>query len=187
MIQVVLTALFIAGTSIPIRSNPDNEAAPRQVPKVEHVNQGITGFVKEVTKDSITIESGRGGQPRRFAVSDILASGDFWRSVTPPSRYKLSDIRVGDQVNIDYDRIDGRDICWAVGIRRRPGGKIPPGHYPADARYQPHEQAQALQDLEEKSIPLPEKYLSPEEREERAARIAPPPREAVPPIPPAAP
>ena len=187
MIQAVLTTLFLAVTGIPGRSNPDGEIAPRPVRKIEAMDQYCTGFVKEVTKDSITIWPDRGGQARRFAASAILASGDFWRSVVPACRYKLSDVNVGDYVGIDYDRIDGVDICKAVGIRRRPGGKIPPGHYPPDSLDQPHKLAQAYQDFEEKGIPLPEKYLSLPEREARAARIAPMPREVIPVIPPSAP
>jgi hypothetical protein len=130
--------------------------------------------VVEVTRDSITILPDGLNKPRRFAVSSVLAKGDYPRDRIPPCRYKLSDVNAGDIVGIDYDRIGGVDICHAVGIRRRPGGKIPPGHYPADLIDPPHELAQALQDNEEYGIPLPEKY----QMKGRPAAIAPPPREA---------
>jgi hypothetical protein len=143
-------------------------------PRVEAIDQSCTATVVEVTVDSILVREDRPGRLRRFVVSATLAAGDYPRSPILSQRYKLSDVNVGDIVNIDYNRINGMDICWAVGVRRRPGGRIPHGHYPPDSLYLPHEQAQALQDFEEHGIPLPEKYRP---RFIRILPMAPMPRE----------
>lgn len=158
MIPVIHTIVFLTVVAAPDNPAPNGVIAPRPTRKVEAVDQYCTGTVLEVTRDSITIRPDRGGLPRRFAASAILAAGDYRRDVNPPCMYKLADVTVGDYVGIDYDRIDGVDVCYAVGIRRRPGGRIPPGHYPPDLKDPPHERAQAYQDFEEQGIPLPAKY-----------------------------
>lgn len=69
-------------------------------------------------------------------------------------------------------------------IWRRPGGRVPPPpgdplalrkRGPTDPPL-PYERANATQDWEEKGIPIPMRFLSPQERRERTA---PPPREVI--------
>jgi hypothetical protein len=64
--------------------------------------------------------------PRAFAVSDILVRG-----AAPNSRwgigynYRLSDVRVGDVIVIQYTPVKGVDVCELIHISQRPGGKVP--------------------------------------------------------------
>ena len=159
--------------------------AKRHTPKVEAVQQHWVGPVVEVGKDFITLRPESGGKPQRFAASAVLARGDYPREQTPGYRYKLSDVRVGDVVAIEYSRIDGVDICEAVNVGRRPGGLVPPGNYPANSPDQPHKRAQAMQEREEKGLPLPPD-LHPQSPGPRRD-LAPMPREAMPRSTPAAP
>jgi len=126
------------------------------LPDCEYLS--CTGKVVAVTDRSITIKPEVGGANRLYPVTALLASGDYPRVGARGRWYKLADIKVGDKVEVEYDRKGGIEICTAVCMRRRPGGKVPAGHYPANLGYQPHERCQALQDFEEKGIPLPEKY-----------------------------
>jgi hypothetical protein len=65
-----------------------------------------------------------------------------------------------------------------VGIRRRPGGRLPYARDPITGRPdKPNKIGQAYQDFEEHGIPIPDKFLSEAEREDRASRLAPMPRE----------
>ncbi len=170
----------------------DGAIAPQRAPKVEAVHQSCAGKVLEVTKNSITIQPELGGQPRRFTACALLASGDCRRVGVPCDMYKLSDVQLGDKVDLEYSLIDGVAICDAIAILRRPGGRVPPGHYPPNLVDPPHERAQAYQDLEEKGIPLPAKYdptFHLRETQEimlrLQGRVAPMPREVKPRIPPA--
>lgn len=112
-------------------------------------------------------------------------------------RYRLEDVKVGDQVGIIYAHIGDADICDHICINKRPGGRVPP--LPEGAvvpkRYLPnlpkgfvplssipyHERMNAYWDLEDKGIPYPEKFGT-----YRRWPVAPMPRE-VKVAPPAAP
>ena len=99
--------------------------------------------------------------PLTFHADKVFADRGFSKALGAPYSYRWSDVKIGDRVDIRFERVDGKFQCTAIAIRRRPGGRIPPGHVP-DLRDPPyHEYAQALQDFEEKGIPLPAKYLPP--------------------------
>ncbi|MDB5313553.1 MAG: hypothetical protein JWO38_7755 [Gemmataceae bacterium] len=127
--------------------------------------------------------------PRRFKATTALAAGKTRPELLPGQSYRLADVRVGDEVYIGCRQVDGADGCDTIWIERRPGGHVPmaPGERPDDHPRPYSQWANALQDLDERGIPLPDKFLTPWELKARQARIAPPPRVAVPRIPPAAP
>jgi hypothetical protein len=161
-------------------------AKPRE-PKEAGENVHYVGTVKEVTKKTISIEWPGEPKPKRFSVSEILGSGGF------PTRshsglilsgdllrssfcYRLTDVQVGDHVQIYFYRLDGVDICDRIRIDKRPGGLVPPlpkgvenleSPLPADLRrpgevylnmFPYHERMNALWELEDKGIPFPEKF-----------------------------
>ena len=96
--------------------------------------------------------------PLTFEAGKVFADRGFSKALGALYSYRWSDVKVGDRVDIRFERVDGKFQCTAIAIRRRPGGRIPPGHVP-DLRDPPyHEYAQALQDREEKGIPLPDKF-----------------------------
>lgn len=132
-----------------------------------------SGFVTEVTRDSITIQYLE-DDPKRFEVSDVLASGGYVRkNNTPGDMYRLTDVRVGDKVNISYSRIGGVDICTHICILRRPGGRVPqsPGD-PDHATNKIHDRMNAYQDAEERGIPIPPKYDSSPEARHKSNALA---------------
>jgi hypothetical protein len=159
---------------------------------VEAINQGYWGKVTAVTKNSITIERaaytetrvGDGAilarpaqPPKLFMGSSALAAGKFTTEHGRSYSYRLSDVVVGDVVNIHFSRIDGMVICDSISIARRPGGRVPPA--PGEVADEPrphHERMNAHWDLEEKGIPLPEKFRPAWELRE----VAPAPREVAP-------
>lgn len=148
------------------------------------------------TRESLTLTSPdgkvtvlrRADEPtRRFPADAVLAAGAFHADELPGNTYRLADVRVGDEVHIRMCRERHDGLCYAISICRRPGGRVPPapGEGPNPLPHPFHEMMNAEQDSEERGVPIPEKFLSRWQREQRAARIAPPPREAIPRIPPA--
>ncbi len=118
---------------------------PREPRKGDSVDNGYSGTVTAVTKDSITIQwvNAPGVPPKKFAVSETLAAGKAPleprrlpgtpppppvrpASIMPEYMYRLTDVKVGDCVGIRYARIDGVDICDHIRIWRRPDGLVPP-------------------------------------------------------------
>lgn len=97
--------------------------------------------------------------PRRFIAHGPLAKGGYLEHGSPASQYRLSDVKVGDKVFFDWWRFEGTDYVHYVRIDRRPGGRVPPSPAEKPGEENPwHEKANAYQDLEEKGIPLPEKF-----------------------------
>ena len=96
--------------------------------------------------------------PRRFPASAALAAGGYG-GLGEAYAYRLSDVRVGDEVDLELRQVDGVWECTGICIRRRPGGRVPPSRvvtqFPALAW---HERMNAEQDWEEKGIPLPAKF-----------------------------
>jgi hypothetical protein len=97
--------------------------------------------------------------PRKFTAVGPLAEGGYLKDGIPMAQYRLSDVKVGDKVSFDWRRVGNVYEVHYVSIYRRPGGRVPPS--PGEKPGEPnpwHEKANALQDLEEKGTPLPEKY-----------------------------
>jgi hypothetical protein len=117
--------------------------------------------------------------PRKFAVEWSYSVGVVPDDLSTPNTYRLSDLRVGDEVCLRFRHDLGNgapNIVHGIMIERRPGGTIPPAPGErTDAVYKHHEVMQAYQDCAEKGTPIPWKFLSPDEQ---AERLAPPPREA---------
>ena len=113
---------------------------PPREPREGSVRNDYSGTVTEVTKDSITIRwvNSPGEKPKKFGVSETLAAGKVPMElrripgarreyqVEPEFMYRLTDVKVGDCVTIDYARVNGVDICDHIWIRRRPDGLVPP-------------------------------------------------------------
>ena len=117
----------------------------------------FVGTVTEVTRDSITLKLQK-EQTQRFLVGSCLASGGFFPDQYPGS-YRLSDVAVGDKVQIWCLELNGVLRCETIGIDRRPGGRVPP--CPGERANHPcpwHEKCNAHQDFEEKGIPIPAKF-----------------------------
>ncbi len=141
----------------------------------------ITGLDGQVTTFC------RVDQPlQRYKACPALAAGGVLsslknRSLSSCDSYRLSDVRVGDVVDLCC-LSGGRGIaeCQTIGIRRRPGGRVPPAlGEPANRLEKFHEIMQAAQDLEEKAAArLPDPFLS-KGCAERRAKIAPMPREVI--------
>ena len=168
-------------------------------PTRDQVGIQYSGTVTNVTKATITIQW-PGENPKVFVVSETLAAGGFAKEprpsppagrryeVTEPYRYRLEDVKVGDEVGIRYAHLGDTDICDHISISRRPGGRVPP--LPEGAAIIPknlppgfkeknpslfipyHERMNAYWDLEERGIPYPEKFGP-----HRRFPVAPMPRE----------
>ena len=104
--------------------------------------------------------------PRKFRASKTLASGGYG-GFADSGMYRLADVRVGDEVDLEIQRVDGVWECTGVCIRRRPGGRVPPGREATSIQFPAvawHERMNAEQDWEEKGIPLPDKFIPPWKR-----------------------
>lgn len=126
-------------------------------------------------------------EPMRYVIAQPLANGKPPLWFGDMYSYRVSDVLVGDHVTIGWSEQNGAKYCEMICIYNRPGGKIPPAPgEPQDARWPWHEIQQARMDRLERGVPMPDKFLSPEELAERYARVAPPPRELLAPRIPAA-
>lgn len=113
----------------------------------------------------------RDQQPLRFfPFSDGLGSGETLTNEKGGYSYRPSDVNVGDDVSIMLHQIEGVEVCVAICISRRPGGRVPPApnDYPFNLH---HERSNAQQDAEEHGIPLPEKYRPPRDLKLIAPRL----------------
>ena len=153
------------------------------------VSTNTTKRIFKVTKvagsrDGFTITDADGNvivlrvkdQPiRTFKFTDDLAAGKVAPGLAAGDSYRPQDVKVGDVVYIRYDRIVGDETCKQIMITERPGGLVPPS--PNDRgdvkgiKY--HEWRNAQNDFDIRGIPLPDRFLSPAELEERRAKIAP--------------
>jgi len=69
-------------------------------------------------------------EPVELAFSPALSKGERDSSPNYGTDHGVADLRVGDLVYLDYYRsLAGMDTCKAIGIQRRPGGKVPPAHH----------------------------------------------------------
>lgn len=135
----IVSVLLASIVSLAVASPPYVVYPPRE-PLEGSVQNGYTGFVTEVTRNSITIQwtTTPGEKPKKFAVSETLAAGKVPKEprqrpgerhtyrVSPSEMYRLTDVKVGDAVFIDYARINGVDICDHICIVKRPDGLVPP-------------------------------------------------------------
>lgn len=199
----------------PARPPPKFDPPLPLEPKKDTVHIPYEGTVTGVTKTSITIqyptiewpgwEKPREFNPKEFATSLALELGQFPQSprprpdgtptptwtLRPEFMYRLTDVKVGDIVMIRYSHLGDMDICDAIKIVKRPGGRVPPLSEEAEtrrkARLKPHpaipgfpettyipyhEEMNAHWNLEDKGIPYPAKF-----GERRRWPVAPMPRE----------
>jgi hypothetical protein len=192
--NLTLLAFLAIGESQAAAEDPPRlriERAKPWEPKGDCAGIPYDGTVTEVTKNSITILWPGEKKPKRFAASETLAAGKVAKvrrempgvrshhSVQWAFMYRLSDVKVGDGVSINYAFIGGESICDHICIQRRPGGRVPPIPDGAEPLTTPagkprilyHEYMNAYWDLEDKGIPYPEKF-----GEYRRFPIAPMPR-----------
>lgn len=189
---VLLTSSALIGSGSPPRAPaPATQGEPTDgsiaksppAPTIEKWNDHYGGTVTAVGTDSITIVSPGWKEircandrsphdvvtkvvppqpPKTFPVSANLAAGGYCNFRGASHSYRLSDVRVGDGVSIEYMRVDGVDICQRICISGRPGGRVPiaPGErldLPL-TQYQWHRRCNAEQDWKERGIPLPDEY-----------------------------
>jgi hypothetical protein len=85
-----------------------------------------TGRVTEVTEDTLTIRF-RSGFCRTLEAAPALASKKIplWTEV-PWYAHRLNQVRVGDLVDCFLAQTPRGPVVVGLGIRRRPGGLIPP-------------------------------------------------------------
>lgn len=100
----------------------------------------------------------------KFHASAALAAGGYCCDKGESFSYRLWDVRVGDEVEVEGHSYDGAWRCVAIKILARPGGRVPPSEL-ADKSTLPawhprwHVTANAYQDWRERGIPLPKDPL----------------------------
>lgn len=168
MISVVLAA----GSAAP----PAVAPPPREVvARLQERCRSFQGKVMAVDQSAVVVTGVEPGvaeveTTRRYRAAGPLAAGRWDPAESRGDTYRLADVRVGDRVYLRIAPDGDEDVCRAVSILRRPGGRVPPAPgEPADAAVKHHEVVNARQDHEEFGDPLPE-FLDPEKRKERAAR-----------------
>jgi len=118
-----------------------------------------SGMVLRKTEKGILVQK-RGQAPREFLLSESLAAGGVPAGASAGDRYSIGDVLIGDLVVVTYGTLPQGNVCHAVSIHRRPGGRVPPADddrpYAAN-RW--HDLANARQQLEEKGTPVPRQFL----------------------------
>jgi hypothetical protein len=120
---------------------------------------------------------------RRVSAAGTMLGGDPAGDRNGVDRHWVSDLKVGDVVAVGvHIGRDGSEWPVELFITRRPGGKIPPMHETNPGPSTGHLGFQALQDWEEKGIPIPSEYRGPDGRvpwtNPPYPPVAPAPREA---------
>lgn len=168
--------------------DPGPWGAPPPMGDPESMNYSrvrTSGYVESITKDGITLywpkremlrlrydpmtgalidekkETLPAVPAKTFPLGKELAAGEYMKPADADMTYRITHVRVGDRVSIEYDRRNGVDICKMIRIERRPGGRVPPAPgEKADTFRKHHEGANANQDWEENRTPYPRKYWS---------------------------
>lgn len=195
-------AMIVVTTAVsPLVAQPLTRPQP-PTPPGDRASFPYWGQVTQLTKLSITIQGPNLTiPPKVFGLSDDLASGKMPSPQRPlPGRpekmavlasmlYRITDVRVGDEVTIDYSQFMGRVTCNYVTIEKRAGGRVPPLPEEAEAirrgpprpawappdEYIPyHEWRNAHWDLVDHGISNPPHF-----GRNREFATAPPPREVV--------
>jgi len=123
-----------------------------------HATQHIRGRVLAYSASGIVLKS-ENGIVQPMLIGTILRSAPHGDFNAPFENYTIADLKNGDSVVIGYITLNRVDYAETLCIRRRPGGRVPiaPGEVPT-SQNQWHERCNAEQELEEKGIPLPEKF-----------------------------
>lgn len=82
------------------------------------------------------VKQDNSGPPKKFVYSHqtLATNGTLPKGVKLEiqnaeggrGQHKLSEVRPGDLVLISCERIKGENVCYAIEIHRRPGGRVPP-------------------------------------------------------------
>lgn len=92
---------------------------------------------------------------RTFIASPVLASGSYpiGGFTVPSHTYRLSDVKVGDRIQLTYSRSNGVDYCDEICITRRPDGRVPPAPgEPLGQRFRHHDAMNLAQDREAQGL-----------------------------------
>lgn len=163
----VVPALSLSAPGMPrddAKGPPGAQALVPKPPGRGWIQQSsYSGTVTAVTRTSITIQRSPQEAPRTFPINEELSKA----KIPPGGRmsdylYLPSDVRVGDVVWIDYADDGNTATCFEISIRRRPGGRVPPGYavWVREGLCNHHGRMNAHQDWEERGIPIPAMYLS---------------------------
>lgn len=180
-------------------------ATPRDPQTWNFAGRGTGGFVRSVGKDDITLFRPEMSVQRfrhdpltgllleahkpqyhaewpdkKFLLVEELADGNYIQGASAERTYRITDVNVGDWVEIDYCRRNGVDICKTISIHRRPGGRVPPAPgEKADEFRKYHEQANADQEWEEKRVAYPERYRPSYRGDDGKTRFSPYPSDSL--------
>lgn len=158
-------------------------AADPPAPRRYYGALGNIGWVVAVDATSLTLrergygrgyERGPGGNTIKYPVCPELTDGQVLAFETWYPPYPLADVRVGDLVAVNTT---SGDMVYEICIYRRPGGRLgPPSVVVRDRRVKYnidlcftkprpyHEWVNAIQDYEERGIPLPPEMRPPIKR-----------------------
>jgi len=98
------------------------------------------GVVEEVTEKSLTIRwwdsKAKENKSVKLLPIDRLAAGKLLDDAVGTKAYLWADMKVGDTVLLEAKLDSGEQewYCLAIGIRRRPGDKLPPSQDPKNDR-----------------------------------------------------
>ncbi len=71
--------------------------------------------------------------PKTFTFSDrlltlngvVLPRNRVWNGQYSRGEHRISDVRVGDLIYVDYGTLRGQTLCSWIAVLRRPGGRVP--------------------------------------------------------------
>lgn len=175
-------SLFGGGCDEPHRSS---SATSEKTPAANPVKQFVAhtrGRVSKLEQGAFSLTA-TGKPDKRFLVGGIRVEGKLRGELWSHS-YRLEQLRIGDELLVDYYHYNGIESSEYILIRRRPGGRVPeqPETPAAAGAAAWHRRMNAYQDWEERSIPLPPEYQDrPEDTDPPyplpSLPVAPPPRE----------
>lgn len=118
----------------------------------------VVGTITEVFPTSISVRPAKGGEVETYPAHTALFDGKVMKDATGLSSYRLQDAVVGDFVCLGtVKEPNGVTYCIGIRIEQRPGGRLPAGQKWDSIHSAPWEDRNAIADLDEFGIPLPEK------------------------------
>lgn len=119
------------------------------------------GIVVEVDKTHISLRPHGKKDVTAYPLHDALAAGRLQACATYSNGYLASDLRVGDEVSLSLCDEDGKKFVADICIEKRPGGRIPESSKPGQQKPTWAMRKNALNDLNDFGIPIPNNCKSP--------------------------